>query len=105
MVILDLEAGRLPDAAVHLRESLQLNMRTGSWLDLHEDLDHCGLLCAATGRHAEAITVWAAMTAHKRHGKIHDPALIRAVAKSRWAKLSARSVLLGHARLRNAARR
>ena len=29
-------------------------------LDLCEDLDHCGLLCAATGRHAEAATVWAA---------------------------------------------
>jgi predicted ATPase/DNA-binding CsgD family transcriptional regulator len=73
MVILDLEAGRCQDAAVHLRESLQLCTRTGSWLDLYDDLDHCGLLCAATGRHAEAMTVWAAMTAHKRHDKIPDP--------------------------------
>ena len=61
MVISDLEANRLQDADVHLQESLQLHARTGSWLDLCEDLDHCGLLCAATGRHAEAATVWAAM--------------------------------------------
>ena len=29
MVTLDLEAGRLPDAAAHLREALQLATRTG----------------------------------------------------------------------------
>ena len=73
MVILDLDAGRLQDAAVHLRESLQLHTRGANWLELYEDLDRCGLLCAATGRQAEAITVWAAMTAHKRHDKILDP--------------------------------
>jgi predicted ATPase/DNA-binding CsgD family transcriptional regulator/transcriptional regulator with XRE-family HTH domain len=73
MVILDLEAGRLQDAAVHLQESLQLCTRTGCWADLYDDLDRCGLLCAATGRYAEAITVWAAMTAIGRQEKILDP--------------------------------
>ena len=32
----------------------------------------CGLLCAATGRNAEAVTAWAAMTALKRHEEIPD---------------------------------
>ena len=99
MVILDLEAGRLSDAAAHLQESLQLNMRTGSWLDLYDDLDHCGLLCAATGRYAEATTVWAAMTVHKRHGKIPDPAL---GARRRGKPLSQARRALGPA-LRRAA--
>ena len=72
MTILDLEAGRLQDAAVHLRESFQLDTRAGSWLGLYDDLDYCGLLCAATGRNADAVTVWAAMTALKRHEEIPD---------------------------------
>ena len=60
MVTLDLEAGRVEDAAAHLREALQLATRTGGWLELGNGLDRCGHLCAATGRPAEVITVWAA---------------------------------------------
>ena len=102
MVILDLEADRLQDAEVHLEESLQLHARTGSWLDLCEDLDHCGLLCAATGRHAEAATVWAAMTAYKRHDKIHDPPLD---ARRREKRLRQARRALGPARTRVAEER
>jgi non-specific serine/threonine protein kinase len=69
---LDLQAGRLQDAAAHLRESLQLTMRTSIWAALSVDLDRCGLLCAATGRFGEAITVWAAMTALLRHQESAD---------------------------------
>jgi non-specific serine/threonine protein kinase len=72
MVTLDLEAGRLQDAAAHLREALQLDTRTGTWLGLYGELDWCGLLCAATGRPAEAVTVWAAYAALQRHEKIPD---------------------------------
>ena len=50
MVTLDLEAGRLQDAAAHLREALQLATRTGNWNETGNALDSCGLLCAATGR-------------------------------------------------------
>ena len=32
------------------------------WFDLFNGLDICGELCAATGRYAEAITVWAPLT-------------------------------------------
>ena len=75
MVILDLEAGRFRDAAERLRESLQLDTRTGFWLNLGDHLDHCGLLCAATGRYAEAVTAWAAMAALKQEEKLADPPL------------------------------
>jgi predicted ATPase/DNA-binding CsgD family transcriptional regulator len=72
MVTLDLEAGRIQDAAVHLRESLQLTIRTGDWLSVCDNLDCCGHLCAATGRFAEALTTWAALAAFKRHEQIPD---------------------------------
>ena len=72
MVILDLEMGRIQDAAVHLRESLQLAMRTGVTDSVCDSLDCCGYLCAATGRSAEALTAWAAMLALRRHDKVPD---------------------------------
>jgi DNA-binding CsgD family transcriptional regulator len=67
MVTLDLEAGRIQDATAHLREALQLDTRTGDWNETGNALDRCGLLCAATGRFAEAVTVWAAHAALMRH--------------------------------------
>jgi DNA-binding CsgD family transcriptional regulator len=72
MVILDLEAGRLQDAAAHLREGLRLDTRIGKWREFCNGLDCCGLLCAATGRPAEAVTVWAARAAHLRHYEVRD---------------------------------
>jgi len=60
---LDLRAGRTGDAAAHLREGLHLAVRTGNWLDLQLALSECGELCAATGRAAEALTLWAACAA------------------------------------------
>jgi DNA-binding CsgD family transcriptional regulator len=59
-VDLDLRAGRTGDAAAHLREGLHLAVRTGSWFELLTGLSQCGDLCAATGRAAEALTLWAA---------------------------------------------
>ena len=38
-------------------------MRTGNWLELQFGLFQCGELCAATGRVAEAVTLWAAYAA------------------------------------------
>jgi non-specific serine/threonine protein kinase len=61
--VLDLRAGRTGDAAAHLREQLQIAVRTGLRPVQLAGLDCCGQLCAATGRHAEAVTVWAAMSA------------------------------------------
>jgi DNA-binding CsgD family transcriptional regulator/tetratricopeptide (TPR) repeat protein len=60
--ILDLRAGRVKEAAAHLHEQLEVIMRTGLRPGLTASLDCCGLLCAASGRPAEAVTVWAAMS-------------------------------------------
>ncbi len=73
MADLDLRAGRTGDAVAHLREGLQLAVRTGSWNDLGIGLYDCGTLCAATGRPAEALTVWAANDALWRHEGGADP--------------------------------
>jgi non-specific serine/threonine protein kinase len=61
MALLDLRAGRVQDAAAHLREALPIALRAGTWNPSH--LDPCGHLCAATGRSAEAVTAWAAYAA------------------------------------------
>ena len=58
---LDRRAGRMEDAAAHLREATQIVARGGTWLELESILDCCGHLCGATGRHAEALTLRAAM--------------------------------------------
>jgi predicted ATPase/DNA-binding CsgD family transcriptional regulator len=63
MTILDLRAGRLDDATAHLREQFQIATQTGMRPVLLASLDCCGHLCAATCRPAEAVTVWAAMSA------------------------------------------
>jgi DNA-binding CsgD family transcriptional regulator len=79
MVLLDVHAGRLGDAAAHLREGLQLAVRTGAWGGLRSSLDSCGFLCAATGRPAEAVTIWAANDALNRQmGDADEP---------EWARL------------------
>ena len=49
MADLDLRAGRIQDAAAHLREGLQAAVRTGDWFDVLAGLWYCGLLCSTTG--------------------------------------------------------
>ncbi|HXZ66310.1 MAG TPA: LuxR C-terminal-related transcriptional regulator, partial [Streptosporangiaceae bacterium] len=91
MADLDLRAGRTADAGAHLREGLQIAMRTGNGYCLNDCLYSCGSLCAATGRPAEALTVWAAFDAvHARQGYGDAP-----VFKSRWEeqRLEARQAL------------
>jgi DNA-binding CsgD family transcriptional regulator len=72
MTTLDLAAGRIEDAATHLREALQVALRTGDSNEVINSLDGCGLLCAATGRPAEAVTAWAAFAAHSQHRESLD---------------------------------
>src|SRR6185437_15854829 len=62
-VILDLRAGRIGDATADLGELLQIAVQTGLRPVVLIALDCCGHLCAATGRPAEAITMWAAASA------------------------------------------
>jgi predicted ATPase/DNA-binding CsgD family transcriptional regulator len=73
MAFLDLRAGRVADAAAHLREQLQVALRSGFREDLLDGVNCCGYLCAATGRSAETVTMWAAFTALRRQeGWISD---------------------------------
>jgi DNA-binding CsgD family transcriptional regulator len=63
MADLDLHAGRIADAGRHLRESLELSTRIGDPIGLLNNLDRAALLCAATRRWAEAVTLWGASVA------------------------------------------
>ena len=58
-----LRAGHLDDAGTHIRESLRLTAQSGDWIRVLDCLDDCAQLCAATGRPAEAVTLWAAHSA------------------------------------------
>ena len=73
MAFLDLQAGRTGDTAAHLREGLQIAARTGIGTGLLNGLEVGGYLCGATGRCAEALTLWAAYTALLRHEGYADP--------------------------------
>ena len=74
MADLHVQAGRFQDAAARLREGLQVVMRTGDFFEMTNCLWSCALLCAATGRYADAATVWAARDVHTRqHGFIGGP--------------------------------
>jgi DNA-binding CsgD family transcriptional regulator len=91
MTLLDLRAGRAGDAAAQLREALQLALRTGA-MDWRY-LDACGHLCAATGRPAEAVTMWAALAALSQENW-------PVVARWREEPLRAARQALGEARAR-----
>jgi DNA-binding CsgD family transcriptional regulator len=55
-------AGRTAGASAHLRQAIELCSRIGYGLVLPDCLDSCAYLCAATGRWAETLTMWAACT-------------------------------------------
>ena len=73
MTVLNLNAGRYEDAAAHLREGIQITLRTGARANVLDDLDCCGYLCAMTGRCAEAVTIWAAVVVLQGHGGLRVP--------------------------------
>jgi predicted ATPase/DNA-binding CsgD family transcriptional regulator len=69
MALADLavRAGHSQDAAAPLREGFLMALRAGDFFDLTlNGLWNCGFLCAATGRYADAVTVWAAQNVHAR---------------------------------------
>jgi serine/threonine-protein kinase PknK len=102
MAILDLRAGRIEGAAEHLREGLQVGLRTAGGVgDVLNGLDCGGYLCAATGRPAEAVTLWAAYAALMRYEGFTD------VVYTRWRREPLREArqALGAARTRAAEER
>jgi DNA-binding CsgD family transcriptional regulator len=57
-----------------LASQLRVAVRTGTWFDLRTGLAQCAILCAATGRAAEALTLRAACAAADQHqGPIYPP--------------------------------
>jgi serine/threonine-protein kinase PknK len=99
MVNLDLSAGRFAEARENLRESLQIAAQTGGEIQVLNCLDRSGHVCAATGRYAEAVTVWAAYTALVRHGGFTEPPV---GARRRREPMSQAHRALGDARARAA---
>jgi len=99
IVDLDLRAGRTGDAAAHLREELDLGVRTGNWLEMFAGISQCGDLCAATGHAAEALTLWAACAAVDRPEGLTGPPWF--VARREEQMREARQAL-GHDRARAA---
>jgi DNA-binding CsgD family transcriptional regulator len=102
MTVLDLQAGRNDDAVAHLREALQIAARTGGRGRVLDGLECCGYLCAATGRRAEAVTVWAAYAALLQYEGLIDPPL---AARRRQEPLRKARQALGPAKARAAEER
>ena len=102
MAMLDLLAGRTQDATAHVREALQIAVRADMPPYVDNALDCCGYLCAATGRHLEAVTVWAAAAAFPRHQGTAGPP---AEARRRQEPLRKARQALGPARTRAAEER
>jgi DNA-binding CsgD family transcriptional regulator/tetratricopeptide (TPR) repeat protein len=102
IVELDLRAGRTGDAAAHLREGLHLAVRTGSWFELLTGISQCGDLCAATGRVAEALTLWAVCAAVDRHEGLPEPPDPPWFVSRREEQLRGARLVLGPGRARAA---
>ena len=102
IVELDLRAGRTGDAAAHLREGLHLAVRTGSWFELLTGISQCGDLCAATGRVAEALTLWAVCAAVDRHEGLPEPTDPPWFVSRREEQLRGARLVLGPGRARAA---
>ena len=69
---LDRLAGDLAGAGGHLREAAQLAARIGDRVEVGNCVDEAGYQCAAAGRWAEAVTLWAAYGASLRKDGLPD---------------------------------
>ena len=101
-VYLDRQTGHLSEAGVHLREELEIATRIGDRLRLIDCLDHCGHLCAAMHRWAEAVTMWAAYQACLQDDRIVD---LPQDVRRRQEPLRKADQLLGPGRMRAAEER
>jgi predicted ATPase/DNA-binding CsgD family transcriptional regulator len=92
-------AGKVADARAYLRDCIGLAACTGDRVRLIDCLDECGFLCAATGRWADAITLWGAYTAHCQAIGLPDMPQQEAI---RQEPLGTAAEALGPARMREA---
>jgi predicted ATPase/DNA-binding CsgD family transcriptional regulator len=72
MAMLDRLAGDLPGAGAYLHDAARLAARIGDRMFLSGSTDEGGYLCAAAGRCAEAVTLWAAHAAWLRRDHITE---------------------------------
>jgi DNA-binding CsgD family transcriptional regulator len=72
LAMLALKTGRLAIAGTRLRAAATLAMQIGFTLRLIDILDEAGLLCAASGRPAEAVTLWSAMAVQNESTGLAD---------------------------------
>jgi predicted ATPase/DNA-binding CsgD family transcriptional regulator len=103
MADLDMRVGHFQDAAAHLRDGLQIAVRAGDLWDVAANgLFFCASLCTATGRYAEAATVWAAQDVHAR-----QQGLVATSPGARMREEALRTIrqVLGPARVRAAEQR
>jgi predicted ATPase/DNA-binding CsgD family transcriptional regulator len=72
-VQLDLAADRLSSAGAHLRDAIEIGLRTGDRLRVADCLRECGNLCAAGRRWDDAVTMWSAHRALLADYKALEP--------------------------------
>jgi predicted ATPase/DNA-binding CsgD family transcriptional regulator len=70
--VLALQTGRPADARDPLRETLQIAANAGKRLRVIDALEECGYLCALTGQHAEAVTLWSARDVQSKAAGLAD---------------------------------
>ncbi len=63
---IEVEGGRFQDAATHLREGLQIALRTGNRFGAADGLWACAMVCSETGRHADSATLLSFLTVYGR---------------------------------------
>jgi predicted ATPase/DNA-binding CsgD family transcriptional regulator len=102
MAELDRQTGRISDARSHLGESLRVAAQTGDRLRIIDCLDTCAHVCAAAGRWAEAITIWAARATHNTDIGLFD---LPQAAHRRQDPIRKARQALGPARTRTAQER
>jgi predicted ATPase/DNA-binding CsgD family transcriptional regulator len=102
MADVERRAGCIPEAGAHLREALRLSVQTGDQITLHGCLDVGGHLCVATGRWAEAVTLWAAHAARVQSEGLPD---LPQTTQRRQESLRKAGQALGPARMREAEER
>jgi predicted ATPase/DNA-binding CsgD family transcriptional regulator len=74
MATLERQAGNLAEARAHLSEGAGIALRSGDHADQANFVNEGGYQCAATGRWADAVTLWAAHTADRdRRGLPAEP--------------------------------
>ena len=92
---IEMQAGSIADARTQIKDALDLATLIGDRMRVLECLDACGHICAATGRSADAVTIWAACGIHGAH--IGLPAWSRAARRRRAEVIGAATRALGAA--------